>query len=168
MPRDPQQLRQSNANTHHICQSNVDPMSIHRQSPYQPVHELGTRLLWGPTTGLDGGRFRANRTWLEPLHPRVEADLVPIRANPSTILHQSIANPMSIQCQSGPNPIQSIQGCPPRTTRGPTDWQSNPSIHYQYPDSMSICQSSTNPSIPEQSWTNLTPILCQSADRMPI
>ena len=31
--------------------------------------------------------------------------------------------------------------------------------HYQYPDSMSICQSWTNPSILEQSWTNLMPIL---------
>ena len=34
--------------------------------------------------------------------------------------------------------------------------------HYQYPDSMSICQSWTNPSILEQSWTNLMPILCRS------
>ena len=113
------------------------------------------------------------------------ANLLQIRADPSPtfyqslpihrpsytnrlpILYQSITNPMSIQCQSVSNPIQSIQGCPHIATLGPIHWQSNSLIHYQYPDSMSICQSWTNPSILEQSWTNLMPILCQSADPMP-
>ena len=51
----------------------------------------------------------------------------------------------------------------PINPRLPTSHHSgtNPStIHYQYPNSMSICQSWTNPSIPEQSWTNLMTIIC--------
>ena len=138
-------------------------MSIHRQSPYQPVHELGTRLLWGPTTGLDGGRFRANRTWLEPLHPRVEADLVPIRANPLTILYQSIANPMSIQCQSGPNPINPRLPTSHHSGTNTLTIQSvNPLPIPRFNVNLPVLDQSINPrTILDQSYANPLPI-CRS------
>ena len=84
------------------------------------------------------------------------ANLIPIHTNPPAILYQSIANPISIQCQSGSNPTKSIQGCPPHTTRGPIHRQSNP-----FNVNLPVLNQSINPTSMLYQSANPSPI-CQS------
>ena len=159
-----------------------NPMSIQRQSSYQPVHELGTRVLWGPTTGLVGGRIgqcHPSYLWSNPIIPidcQSDVNSVPIRfqSNPinprlptshhsgtNTLTIQSV-NPLPIppiQCQSAsPGPIHQSQNNP-----GPILCQSsaNLPIACQSNNSWPIHQSTANPiSIVYQS-TNPLPIVDQ-------
>ena len=66
--------------------------SIHCQFGYQPVHELGTRVLQGPTE-VSQGRTTSHAV----------ASIQ--RLIPPSIRCQSCANPMSINCKSDANPI---------------------------------------------------------------
>ena len=165
------------------CQSNpANPSPILRQPASQvdnSVRRRGTSVLWGPTAGFVGGRFRPWGALTVSIWSQSDANLMPIHrqsdANSHPIDRQSGANPIPIQCYSQsavnqvpihPNPLSTrcqFSANPPQSC---ANLMSSPMpIH---------CQSIANPS---QSYvnnrvsthSNMMPIWCQSsANQVPI